>query len=92
MEIDLFIMDDGFFAPIFFFFQQDAVYIDLGGSKAGQRAAAAAAALSGKNALGVVDDEPENELISSLHSTSFDDKRVPLRWRRRRRRRWERRK
>ena len=62
-------MDDGFFAPIFFFFQQDAVYIDLGGSKAGQRAAAAASALSGKNALGVVDDEPENELISSLHST-----------------------
>jgi len=51
-------------------FLQDAVYIDLGGSKAGQRAAAAAAAAAGKKPEGLIEDEePENELISSLHST-----------------------
>uniref|UniRef100_A0A7M5V0L6 Ribosome biogenesis protein BMS1 homolog n=2 Tax=Clytia hemisphaerica TaxID=252671 RepID=A0A7M5V0L6_9CNID len=50
-------------------YDKDAVYIDLGGSKAGQRAAAEEAALSGKTPAAAISEEPENELISSLHST-----------------------
>lgn len=50
-------------------YDKDAVYIDLGGSKAGQRAAVAAAIQAGKQPEGVVEEEPENELISSLYST-----------------------